>query len=337
MKSKKFNIIRFGLIFLAALGLVGIKLYQDERTKEIMNVKDEITDETLINASKEYISNNNTYFNEFFKEKDMEYRIDTNILVSNKLISNNDNFKGYIKVLNGEYSFINIDDFLINHIINDKNYISNNYNESMPFDLKYIFNGENPNNYIKFNDKMYRIIGITNSNHLKIISVDTFSNILWGRSNDINYFNGEDKFKENEESSKGIFYVGYIRSKTTDLEKVLKNEKRNNNYTVIPPKYYGYYSFVNISDIISASEDCKYDSILDINGEDCSSYLIDMLDNTYTSNTLENNGVYKINNEGKIISTSLEDNIQGKKVIYISGLSKYIDGDGSVDNPYTFE
>ena len=336
MKNKKFNIIRFTLISLAVLGLVAIKLYQDKRTSEII-IPEEVNEEVLINASKEYIANNNTYFNEFFKEEHMEYRIDTNILVSNGLISNNDNYKGYVKVLDGEYSFVNVDDFLSTEIINDNKYVSNNYNESMPFDLKYIFNGEDPNNYIKFNDKMYRIIGVTNSNHLKLISMDTYSNIIWGRSNDINYFKGEDKFKENEESSKGIFYVGYIRSKTNDLEKVIKNEKRNNNYTVNAPKYYGYYSFVNISDIISASEECKYDSILDINDENCSSYLIDMLDNTYTSNTLENNGVYKINNEGKIVSASLEDNIQGKKVIYVSGLSKYIDGDGSIDNPYTFE
>lgn len=336
MKSKKFNIIRYSLIILSVIGLVGIKLYQDEKAKELIVIQDEITEETLVNASKEYITNNNTYFNEFFKENDMEYRIDTDILVSNKLIDNNDNFKGYIKVLNGEYSFINIDDFLINHIINDKNYISNSYNEGMPFDIKYIFSGDNPNNYIKYNDKMYRIIGITNSNHLKVISTETYSNIIWGRSNDINYLNGEEKDSKYD-SSKGIFYVGYVRSKTNDTEKVLKNEKRNNNYTVSVPKYYGYSSFVNISDIILSSDDCEYDNILDINKEECPSYLINMLNNTFTSNTLENNKVYKIDNEGKIVSASLEENIQGKKVIYLSGLSKFTNGNGTEDNPYTFE
>lgn len=336
MKNRKFNIIRYFIIAFAVICLVGIKLYQDERTKDIINYEDEITEETLVNASKEYISNNNTYFNEFFKEENMEYRIDTSILVSNKLINNNDNYKGYVKVLNGEYTYINVDDFLVNEIINDNNYVSSDYNEGMPFDLKYIFEGENPKNYIKYNDKMYRIIGITNSNHLKLISTDTYSNIIWGRSNDINYFKGEEKVKE-EDSLKGIFYVGYIRSKTNDLEKVLKNEKRNNNYTVNPPKYYGYYSFINISDIISASLDCSINNILDINTESCPSYLLNMLNNTYTSNTLENNSVYKVDNEGKIVSSTLEDNIQGKKVIYVSGLSKYIDGDGTIDNPYTFE
>ena len=336
MKNKKFNIVRFALIFLAALGLVGIKIYQDERAKEIIIPSDEINEEVLINASKEYIASNNNYFNEFFKEEDMEYRIDTNILVYNGLVSNNDNYKGYIKVLNNEYNFVSVDEFLIDKIIDDKNYVSSSFNESMPFDLKYVFSGEDPNNYIVVGDKTYRIIGITNSNHLKLISMDIYSNVIWGKSNNINYFKGEDK-EEHEEDTKGIFYVGYVRSKTNDLDSIIKNEKRNNEYTVNQPKYYGYYSFSNISDIISASSKCEYSNILDIDSEKCPSYLINMLKNTYTSNTLENNGVYKVDSDGKVVSATLDDSIQGKKVIYVSGLNKYISGNGTNDDPYTFE
>ena len=59
-----------------------------------------------------------------------------------------------------------------------------------------------------------------------------------------------------------------------------------------------------------------------------------MLDNTYTSNTLEDNKVYKIDENKKIISTNLEDSIQAKKVIYVHGITKYISGDGSKENPY---
>ena len=338
MKNKKFNIVRFVLIFLAALGLVGIKIYQDERAKELIVPENEINEEVLINASKEYIASNNNYFNEFFKEKDMEYRIDTNILVSNGLISNNDNFKGYIKVLNNEYSYVNVDNYLIDKIIDDKNYIASTSNESMPFDLKYVFSGEDPNNYIRIEDKDYRIIGITNSNHLKLVSMDTDSNIIWGNSNDINYLKTNEKDKEESyNTSKGIFYVGYVRSKTKDLESVIKNEKRNNEYTVNQPKYYGYYSYSNISDIISASDNCEYSNILDIDSEKCPSYLINMLKNTYTSNTLENNGIYKIDSEGKVVSGTLDESIQAKKVIYVSGLNKYISGNGTNDDPYTFE
>lgn len=337
MKDKKFNIIRYTIIALAFLSLVGIKLYQDEISKNvIVNNDKEVSDETLINASKEYISNNNTYFNEYFKEKDMEYRIDTNILVLNKLIDNNDDYKGYIKVLNDNYEFISVDNYLIDNIIDNNNtYDINGFNESMPFDLKYVFKGENPNNYIKYNEKLYRIIGITNSNHLKLVSTENYSNTTWGNSNDINYFKGDDK--EKEDSSKGIFYVGYIRSGTKELDEIIKNEKRNNTYTVSSPKYYGYSSFVNVSDIIEASDDCTFNSVLDISKDNCNSYLINMLKDTYTSNTLENKSVYKIDENSKMVSSSIKENIQIKKVIYINGLTKYISGNGEENSPYEFE
>ena len=257
----------------------------------------------------------------------MEYRINTDDLVKK---DNND--KGYINIINNEYTYINEENLLINKIIDNNSLSKTEFNENMPYDLNYIYKGNDPKNYIKYNENLYRIIGITNSNELKLISLDNYNNITWGKSNNINYFEGEELPKE--ESVKGIFYVGYIRSETKELESIIKNEKRNNNYTISSPKYYGYYSFVNISDIVSASDNCTFNNILDISKETCDSYLIDMLDNTYTSNTLEDNKVYKIDENKKIISTNLEETIQAKKVIYVHGITKYISGDGSKENPY---
>ena len=62
-----------------------------------------------------------------------------------------------------------------------------------------------------------------------------------------------------------------------------------------------------------------------------------MLDNTYTSNTLEDNKVYKIDENKKIVSSPLEESIQAKKVIYVHGVSKYVSGDGTKESPYEFE
>ena len=61
-----------------------------------------------------------------------------------------------------------------------------------------------------------------------------------------------------------------------------------------------------------------------------------MLNDTYTSNTLEDNKVYYIE-DNKIISKELEESVQAKKVIYVHGISKYINGDGTKDSPYEFE
>lgn len=327
MEDKRFTIIRLVIIILTCLGLVGIEIYKHKTTAVV-------EENEAVKAAKEYINNNSSYFNELFKENDVETRINTDILMKNKLLKKSDDNKGYINIINNEYTFINETDLLINHIIDNNSLTKTDFNENMPYDLNYIYKGEDPKNYIKFDDNLYRIIGITNTNDLKIISLDNYNNITWGKSNDINYFKGEEL--EKESSVKGIFYVGYIRSETKDLESIVKNEKRNNNYTISSPKYYGYYSFVNISDIISASETCTYNSILDINKENCDSYLISMLNETYTSNTLEDNKVYYIE-DNKIIGKELTESIQAKKVIYVHGISKYISGDGSKDSPYEFE
>ena len=327
MNNVKFLMFRYIIIILTCIGLVSIEVY---KLKTTSFVEENIADK----AAKEYVNNNNTYFNEMFKEKDMEYRVDTNVLVKNKLLKKNTDTKGYVNIINNEYTLVNEEDLLINHIIDNNSLTKTDFNENMPYDLNYIYKGNDPKNYIKFNENLYRIIGITNSNDLKIISLDNYNNITWGKSNDINYFKGEEL--EKEDSIKGIFYVGYIRSETNDLESIFKNEKRNNNYTISAPKYYGYYSFVNISDIISASESCTYNNILDINKENCDSYLFSMLNNTYTSNTLEDKKVYYIE-EDKIIGKELTESIQAKKIIYVHGISKYISGDGTKDSPYEFE
>lgn len=324
MENKSFKIIKYSLIILTCIGLIGIELYQ-KKMKSIT-----VDENPIITKAREYINNDGSFFNEIFKEKDMEYRINTK-----DLIKKNDEYKGYVNIINNEYTFVSEENILLDKIIDNNSLSKIEFNENMPYDLNYIYKGTDPKNYIKYNDNLYRIIGITNSNELKIISLDNYNNISWGLSNNINYFLGDTL--PIEESNKGIFYVGYIRSETNELESIIKNEKRNNNYTITSPKYYGYYSFVNVSDIISASESCTYNNILDISKENCDSYLIDMLNNTYTANTLEDNKVYYVDENKKIISKDLEDSIQAKKVIYVHGISKYISGDGSKDSPYEFE
>ena len=323
MESKSFKILRYIIIVITCLSLIGIEIYQ--RKNNVIN-----DENPAITKAREYVKKNDTYFNELFRDNDMEYRISTK-----SLMKNNDEYKGYINIINNEYTYVEEDNLLIDRIIDNNNLIKVEFNENMPYDLNYIYKGNDPKNYIKYNENLYRIIGITNSNELKLISLDNYNNITWGKSNNINYFEGEELPKE--ESVKGIFYVGYIRSETNELESIIKNEKRNNNYTISSPKYYGYYSFVNISDIVSASDNCTFNNILEINKENCDSYLIDMLDNTYTSNTLEDNKVYKIDENKKIVSSPLEESIQAKKVIYVHGVSKYVSGDGSKDSPYEFE
>ena len=79
MDNKKFIIFRYIVIVLTCLGLIGIEIYKNN-TSSILEEND------AIKAAKEYVNNNSTYFNEMFKEKDMEIRINTDILVKDKLL-----------------------------------------------------------------------------------------------------------------------------------------------------------------------------------------------------------------------------------------------------------
>lgn len=332
MDNKKFRIVRIIIILVTIFSLIYIHYYQEKiiREEKIIEEKRNITEDIVIDASKSYISDNQDYFSEMINEKDFEIRINTDDLVKEKLIDNNNGFKGYVKVINGEFSFVKIDDMLLNNI-SEKDYVTGINNENNAYDLKYIYKGDNPNNYIKYNDKLYRIIGITNSNNLKVISVDTSVEEYFGLSGDINYLKTD---KEINSENKGIFYVGYIRSETSEIDQIMKNEKRNNTYTINNPKLYYDYSYVNISDIVNASNECNFKKITDINTNNCNSYLLNMLSNTYSSNTLENNLVYKINENGEVATSKIEKNFNIKKIIYISLLNEYKSGDGTKENPY---
>ena len=338
MDNKKFLIFRIVLVIVSVISLCFIQIYQkkikDEEQKAIDEKKNEITEEIIIDASKLYITNNQDYFSDYFKSDKLEIRIDTDDLVKSNLINNNDNYKGYVKVLNDEFTYVNNNSMLVDKL-DSKEYQVNSNNEKDAYDLKYIYKGINPNNYIKYNDKIYRIIGVTNSNDLKVISTENTIEDKWGLSGDINYLKTDEEIIE--EGYNGIFYVGYVRSETSDISSVMKNEKRNNTYTVGTPKYIGTYSYINISDIINASSLCKYSKVTDIKKDNGDIYLINMLNDTYTSISLENNMIYMINDKYSIIPSKIEEDVNIKKVIYISGFEKYKSGNGTEENPYEID
>lgn len=338
MNDKKFTIVRYVIISISFLLLLFIIIVQENEIKneEIIIDKTEmsVNDNTIIDLAKIYITNNQDYFSEVAKEKDFEFRIDTDDLVKAKLIDNSNNIKGYVSVYNDEFTFVKTDNLLIDNI-NEKDYSICPNNENDFYDLKYIYKGSDPKNYIKYNNKIYRIIGITNSNILKVIDTENTVEDHFGLSGDINYLKTKGELEDVQ--NKGIFYVGYVRSKTADIDQIMKNEKRNNTYTVGNPRLVYSYAYSNVSDIINASDNCSFSSIDTINIDNCSSYLIDMLTNTYLVNTAENNMIYKIDSDGNLITSKLEENIMVKRVIYISGISRYKSGDGSIDKPYEFE
>ena len=58
---------------------------------------------------------------------------------------------------------------------------------------------------------------------------------------------------------------------------------------------------------------------------------------SYTVTTLENEKIYYVNSDGNVEGKGLEENITVHKVTYINAVSKYISGNGTLDDPYRFE
>jgi hypothetical protein len=324
------------IILLASISLCLILFIPklSETKKEEKEVK---KDSPIVVSAKKYINDNKEYFDEFFKEKDMVYRIDLSLLTDKKYYENKNNKKGYINIIdNKNFNYISLEDdnYLVNNIVKEEKSYNN---ENSPFDLKYIYVGKDVNNYLKYNDKLYRIIGVTNSNYLKLVDVNVNEKIKsYGLGNNINWFNKQDGDNFSKEldynSYKGIFYVGFVRSNIIDKTEIIKNEKRNNEYTIVNPKYYGKYASANISDLIDASDNCSFNSLLEINKENCDSYLFDILNNSYLLTTSEDQKVYAIN-DNKVINTIELNNIKVHNVIYLDGLSLY-EGTGEESNPY---
>ena len=145
MENGKFLVFRYVVIILTCLGLISIEIYKYRNTPVLLEEND------AVKAAKEYVSSNNSYFNELFKEKDMEYRIDTNTLINNKLLKKKSEFKGYVNIINNAYSFVEEPELLIDKIMDNNSLTKNDINEGMPYDLNYYYKGDDPKNYIKYN------------------------------------------------------------------------------------------------------------------------------------------------------------------------------------------
>jgi hypothetical protein len=97
-----------------------------------------------------------------------------------EMVTNGDNCSGYVKVykVNDDYSYFpylncsgDYESMTLSHKITDTVVTSGDglykHNDG------YIFRGEYPSNYLKFNGKMWRIIGINNDGSIKIIYNET--------------------------------------------------------------------------------------------------------------------------------------------------------------------
>ena len=184
-----------------------------------------ITEYGLISAAKRYYQNNPSFLP---KENYESATVSVPTLVSTGYISSkasgstcpsyatvvnmNGTYEYYSTLLcdnNGTYTT------LLNKIMSN---ITTNGSGLYNINGKYIFRGENPNNYVKFANSLWRIIGIDENNNIKMIYSDIYTE----------YQAWDDRYNKEIDDQRGV--NEYVRSEKSRIKEFLDNLFTNEIY-----------------------------------------------------------------------------------------------------------
>lgn len=177
-------------------------------------------------------------------------------------------------------------------------------------DDEYYFIGKTNNNYLKYQGYLWRIIKINNNDEITVIGEDTITYLPYNSY--INWLNNDKQQKELD-INYDLLTNSYLCLDTyTDIKKAECNNK-NTDYKI---------SILNIKDYLQVGGDNSYIN----NGT-----------NYWVSDKYDDNKSWFINQDGKISNSSIDDKHGIRPVITIKNKTKYIDGNGSIENPYIIE
>ncbi len=215
-------------------------------------------------------------------------------------------------------------------------------------DDRYVFRGEYPNNYVKFNDKIWRIIGINNDGSIKMIYFDgKVERSVW-----------DDRYNSSRDSYVGIndFRVSrlleYLKKIYEDntyisknnkvllvkhdwcIGKVSENDALISSLNICSDVYSDLYiGTVQVDDVLIPSIDSSCSNINDI---ECTNYNYFYTINTgWTLNSSSDKSYIAFSSNNGAISaknTSVDNYV--RPVININSNILYKSGLGTVDDPY---
>ena len=259
----------------------------------------------------------------------------------------NDNSFSYRGYLDCGKDYVTIE--LFSKLIEDGQKFKNDRSGLYQMDTEYVYRGDNPNNYLKFAGKNWRIVKITEDNKIMIIQIGKTDNVVW-----------DDRYNTEYGNSNGINDYSVSRIRST-LEKMYNDSKylSANDITKLSPyslcigkrsrfdsyedigiecseRYDNQYiGLLPLSDYIRASldENCKgYDS-----AASCSNYNYFSLYEdawwTITGNKNASNRVFKIDRSVQNVLASTMGRI--RPVLMLNQDVMYKSGTGTQDNPYT--
>lgn len=208
-----------------------------------------------------------------------------------------------------------------------------------------VYKGSNPNNYIMFNNEMWRIMSIESNNTIKIIKEEVLANNRFGLTNDwessevlqilTEYYENFDK-KSLDSTVTTDFYIGALDYLSTLGYVREKEQEKSAIWT-------GKIGLINPTDYVQASANTNCVSVFSSNSSPwpCkeSNYLYIGIDWWTMSPAIDNTNVWYVGTMGMSRYTSLNDNTNEpqmgniRPVVYLSS-EITLSGTGQENDPY---
>lgn len=214
----------------------------------------------------------------------------------------------------------------ISSVANDDGLVKDSYNSN-----RCIYTGKNPNNYITFNNELYRIISIERDGRIKIIKDDSIVELAYGTtsfdtSNIKSYLNNNyySLIKTKALIAESNFLYGTIYGKTTD--EIIVNDssrltKNNISLASLTDFLKAGICFSPWDKLISNNNPCKQNNWL-YSGKEY-----------WLLTNYDNKPIY-ISSNGSISYISPTTIKQVRPVLYLNSNVVIVGGDGSKENSY---
>ena len=189
---------------------------------------------------------------------------------------------------------------------------------------EYYFSGTNINNYVSYSNLLWRIIKINNDNTITMISDSSITSLAKGESKEYNSSYISKWLNKGEEENTGILETNlnntskYLTfSKTckdtvTDTKNITCKDKLEDTYITAP----SIYDYVNTGGNKGFMNNNEY---------------------FYLTNIDKDKNLMYIDGAGKTNSTDDSDILGVKAIITLKNTLRLKEGNGTKDNPYTFE
>ena len=216
-----------------------------------------------------------------------------------------------------------------------------------PYECRYFFQGANPNNYIRFNNELWRIISVECDGTIKIMRNDSIGNMAWGSSSSNNwarpaslntYLNGDylTSTLNSIAQSQIVAKDWSIGGETVDSQYDLAEQINDENSS----KWNGKVALITTSEYIRSNSNKGSCGTLNKNEQNykiCQSTTWMFNGVSWwmlTTNAHLSNNVSIVRNDGYINSYDAKMTYGVRPVVYLSSNVQITGGSGSSSNPY---